>query len=57
MKKNVISILTHKLICVLFRTIYAFDYDEEAGAISNRRIAVKNDPSLGVSYSVHVAAK
>ena len=38
---------------VLFRTIYAFDYDEEAGAISNRRTAVKNDPSFGVSYNEH----
>ena len=29
--------------------IDAFDYDEGAGSISNRRTAVKIDPSLGVS--------
>ena len=31
-----------------FRKIDAFDYDEEAGSISNRRIAIKIDPSHGV---------
>lgn len=33
----------------LNRKIDAFDYDEETGAISNRRTAFKFDPSLGVS--------
>lgn len=39
------------------RTIYAFDYDEEAGAISNRRIAVKNDPSLGYPDGMTIDAE
>ena len=34
--------------------IDAFDYDEQAGSVSNRRTAVKIDPSHGVSLSWNV---
>ena len=36
------------------RRIDAFDYDEESGAISNRRTAVKFDPSHGVRLLLNV---
>ena len=42
-----------KIIFNLFYSkIDAFDYDHEAGAISNRRTAVQIDPALGVSLQI-----
>ena len=41
---------------IIFNPFYskidAFDYDHEAGAISNRRTAVQIDPALGVSLQI-----
>jgi len=41
------------ILCFVSK-IDAFDYDEQAGSVSNRRTAVKIDPSHGVSLSWNV---
>ena len=42
--------VTFFLLFISYSQIDAFDYDQEAGSISNRRTAVKIDLSHGVIF-------